>query len=111
MKQLDALEARLSAVASKITALGGSTASITAYNPSIAVTPAPETTTPSYTSSPSFGLGQTAPSISITNNNTGVSTSPAEIATATLNAVLLGQTQGINTSAGLANKLKVMGVE
>ena len=111
MKQLDALEARLSAVASKITALGGSTASITAYNPSIAVTPAPATTTPSYTSSPSFGLGQTSPSISITNNNNGVTTSPSEIATATLNAVLLGQTQGINTSAGLANKLKVMGVE
>jgi hypothetical protein len=113
MKQLDALMAKLTDTAAKITALGGSTASISAYSPSIGVASGTTTTTPSYTSSPSFGLGQTSPtpSISITNNNTGVSTSPAEIATATLNAVLLGQTQGINTSVGLANKLKVMGVE
>ena len=68
--------------------------------------------TPSTQTTPSIVGGNQFGSITINNNNNGVTTSPAEIATATLNAVILGQTQGITsngqTTSSMANKINQM---
>ena len=67
---------------------------------------------PSTQTTPSIVGGNQFGSITINNNNNGVTTSASEIATATLNAVILGQTQGITsaTSTGVSNKLNAMRV-
>ena len=103
MKQLDALLAKALAVQAQLAALGvaGSGAGGGYTVPATKVTPsAVVVTTPTVVGGNEFG------SITINNTNNGVATSPAEIATATLNAVLLGQTQGITSaqSLGVASK-------
>lgn len=109
MKELDALTAQILAVQAQLAALGvaGSGAGGGYTVPATKVTPsAIVVTTPTVVGGNEFG------SITINNNNNGVTTSPAEIATATLNAVILGQTQGITsngqTTSSMANKINQM---
>ena len=105
MKRLSELQAALAETAAQIAAVSGKSAGvqIMAGSPAagyLAGTSSLSPTTPSVVGGNEFG------SITINNTNNGVTTSPAEIATATLNAVLLGQTQGITSarSLGVASK-------
>ena len=108
MKQLDALLAKALAVQAQLAALGVVGGGAGGYTvPAKKVTPsAVVVTTPTVVGGNEFG------SITINNNNNGVTTSPAEIATATLNAVILGQTQGITSNgqatSSMANKINQM---
>ena len=108
MKQLDALLAKALAVQAQLAALSVVSSGVSSggyVSPSVSVTN-PNITTPAVVGGNQFG------SITINNNNNGVTTSPAEIATATLNAVILGQTQGITsngqTTSSMANKINQM---
>jgi hypothetical protein len=108
MKQLDALLAKALAVQAQLAALGVVGGGAGGYTvPAKKVTPsAVVVTTPTVVGGNEFG------SITINNNNNGVTTSASEIATATLNAVILGQTQGITsngqTTSSMANKINQM---
>jgi hypothetical protein len=108
MKQLDALLAKALAVQAQLAALGVVSSGVSSggyVSPSVSVTN-PNITTRAVVGGNQFG------SITINNNNNGVTTSPAEIATATLNAVILGQTQGITSNgqatSSMANKINQM---
>ena len=108
MKQLDALLAKALAVQAQLAALGVVSSGVSSggyVSPSVSVTN-PNITTPAVVGGNQFG------SITINNNNNGVTTSASEIATATLNAVILGQTQGITsngqTTSSMANKINQM---
>ena len=100
MKQLDALQQKLDDTAAKIQALGGSTASISTYEASV-LTPAG--VTGAYASS----AGSTSPTMTgqvpnyqITNNVYTTDPSLPTVTAGTLNAITLGQTQGIIPGGG-----------
>ena len=108
MKELDALTAKILAVQAQLAALSVVSSGVSSggyVSPSVSVTN-PNITTPAVVGGNQFG------SITINNNNNGVTTSASEIATATLNAVILGQTQGITsngqTTSSMANKINQM---
>ena len=110
MKELDALTAKILAVQAQLAALGVASSGSSGGGyvvPTQKVTSSIiPVTTPAAVGGNQFG------SITINNNNNGVTTSPAEIATATLNAVILGQTQGITSNgqatSSMANKINQM---
>ena len=110
MKELDALTAKILAVQAQLAALGVASSGSSGGGyvvPTQKVTSSIiPVTTPAAVGGNQFG------SITINNNNNGVTTSASEIATATLNAVILGQTQGITsngqTTSSMANKINQM---
>jgi hypothetical protein len=100
MKQLDALQNKLDATAAKIQALGGSTASISGYEASV-LTPAGVTGAyASSVGSSSPTMTGVTPTYNITNNVTTTDPSLPSLTQGTLNAITLGQTQGILPSPG-----------
>ena len=100
MKQLDALQTKLEATAASIQALGGSTASISGYEASV-LTPAGVTGAyASSVGSSSPTMTGVTPTYNITNNVTTTDPSLPSLTQGTLNAITLGQTQGILPSPG-----------
>ena len=100
MKQLDALQQKLDATAAKIQALGGSTASISTYEASV-MTPAGVTGTfASSAGSTSPTMTGQVPNYQITNNVYTTDPSLPTVTAGTLNAITLGQTQGIIPGGG-----------
>jgi hypothetical protein len=97
MKQLDALQIKLDATAASIQALNGSTASITGYQTSV-LAPAGVSTNNSagsFMNTQGYNAGQASVIGSLTQNVYTTDASLPSITTGTLNAITLGQTQGI----------------